>query len=402
MQMDTIFLYLDKREKNFMDKKNNKKTTTATTGQEKKIDRIKRKANEWSGVFTIAAFILAFLAVPVAAGKWIERLNNVEERVGELSQWNTSIGEVQKSVASMQTSITNIAERVDRIETHEDNILSLKLSENAKIDVEPVGSSELHFASWEGIEDNAVVGTDDENNSYTIKDIAGKTIFIPYRNQDKVLLFYGQLSNKQNWDGLCLLNVYCDNRLQFVSEAQFEDGRPISYKQVFWDDENSAWYCSERQVYDSGNYGYTKKYDTNFEYTLDKTVDKIQVMDFIDCSYVLGKIDENLSGVYWGYTSESLYNDQTGNAYLVKYDKEGNVDYLYRGRFSNGQPNDMTGKAWMIGQNKYGKYLFYQGKFENDNKIDDSSHWEQLNDKREINKKIEKYDFQCDLKWRDF
>ena len=173
--------------------------------QDKKIDKIKRKANEWSGVFTIAAFILAFLAVPVAAGKWIERLNNVEERVGELSQWNTSIGEVQKSVASMQTSITNIAERVDRIETHEDNILSLKLSENAKIDVEPVGSSELHFASWESIEDNAVVGTDDENNSYTIKDIAGKTIFIPYRNQDKVLLFYGQLSNKQNWDGLCLL-----------------------------------------------------------------------------------------------------------------------------------------------------------------------------------------------------
>lgn len=129
-----------------------------------------RNTNEWSGVFTIAAFILAFLAVPVAAGKWVERLNNVEERVGELSQWNTSIGEVQKSVASMQTSITNIA---------------------------------------------------------------GKTIFIPYRNQDKVLLFYGQLSNKQNWDGLCLLNVYCDNRLQFVSEAQFEDGRPISYKQVF-------------------------------------------------------------------------------------------------------------------------------------------------------------------------
>lgn len=68
---------LGQKRKNFMDKKNNKKTTTATTGQEKKIDRIKRKANEWSGVFTIAAFILAFLAVPVAAGKWIERLNNV-------------------------------------------------------------------------------------------------------------------------------------------------------------------------------------------------------------------------------------------------------------------------------------------------------------------------------------
>ena len=50
---------------------------------------IKRKANEWSGVFTIAAFILALLAVPVAAGKWIERLNNVEERVGEFSQGNT-------------------------------------------------------------------------------------------------------------------------------------------------------------------------------------------------------------------------------------------------------------------------------------------------------------------------
>ena len=35
MQMDTILLYWDKKEKNFMDKKNSKKKTTpATTGQE--------------------------------------------------------------------------------------------------------------------------------------------------------------------------------------------------------------------------------------------------------------------------------------------------------------------------------------------------------------------------------
>lgn len=42
---------------------------------------------------------------------------------------------------------------------------------------------------------------------------------------------------------------------------------------------------------------------------------------------MLGKIDEKLNEVYWGYTADSSYNEQTGEAYLVKYDQEGYVDY---------------------------------------------------------------------------
>ena len=59
----------------------------------------------------------------------------------------------------------------------------------------------------------------------------------------------------------------------------------------------------------------------------------------------------------------------------------------------------MTGDAWMVGKNKYGKYLFYQGKFKNDEKIDDRSHWAQLESIQEISKITDKYNFQCDLKW---
>lgn len=394
-----MLLYCYKREKHFMKKRKDEKTTSQKSEGKNIIGTIKAFAKEWEGVIAILSLVVTFIALPINIGKWCERLDNVEERVEAFAQWNTSIGEVQKSVASMETSIINISERVARIETHEDNILSLKLSENANIDIEPVGSSELHFASWEDVDENVVVGTDNNNNVYTIKEIAGRTIFIPYRNDDNTLLFYGQLSNKQNWDGLCLLNVYYGNHLQFVSEVQFDEGSPISYKQVFWDDKNHAWYCSERQVYDNGNYGYTKKYNINFEYTLDKAIEKIQTTDFIDCSYILGKIDEKLNGVYWGYTADSSYNDQTGEAYLVKYDQEGYIDYLYRGRFLDGQPNDLTGDAWMIGKNKYGKYLFYQGKFKNDEKIDDRSHWEQLESIQEISKITDKYNFQCDLKW---
>ena len=188
-----------------MKKRKDEKTTSQKSEGKNIIGTIKAFAKEWEGVITILSLVVTFIALPINIGKWCERLDNVEERVEAFAQWNTSIGEVQKSVASMETSIINIFERVARIETHEDNILSLKLSENANIDIEPVGSSELHFASWEDVDENVVVGTDN-NNAYTIKEIAGRTVFIPYRNDDNTLLFYGQLSNKQNWDGLCLLN----------------------------------------------------------------------------------------------------------------------------------------------------------------------------------------------------
>lgn len=55
--------------------------------------------------------------------------------------------------------------------------------------------------------------------------------------------------------------------------------------------------------------------------------------------------EKRMTQYYVGNTSDSKYNDDTGNAYLIKFDESGNVITLYTGRFRNGQLHDESGDA---------------------------------------------------------
>ena len=72
-------------------------------------------------------------------------------------------------------------------------------------------------------------------------------------------------------------------------------------------------------------------------------------------------------GFYCGNTSNNYYNDETGNAYIIKYAKDGTVRTLYVGNFIDGAFNDLTGNAWYIVRDEELNtgYMYCKGKFEN-------------------------------------
>ena len=77
------------------------------------------------------------------------------------------------------------------------------------------------------------------------------------------------------------------------------------------------------------------------------------------------RLDGPLEGYYAGETSDGLYNDTTGNAYLVKYFENGLTKTIYKGNFVDGQFNDETGKAWYIVKEEDTEYMYYKGIFHN-------------------------------------
>ena len=107
-------------------------------------------------------------------------------------------------------------------------------------------------------------------------------------------------------------------------------------------------------------------------------------------------------------TSNGLYNDETDNAYAVKFSKEdGTVRTLYFGRFENGVFSDNTGNAWIIGRHveQIGStYAFYIGKFK-DNKPSEA--WTKDNSQNnlsldDINERIRYKTIKPVLKWYGF
>ena len=107
------------------------------------------------------------------------------------------------------------------------------------------------------------------------------------------------------------------------------------------------------------------------------TNSSISAENILDLESFISLVKINgLEGYYCGNTSNGFFNDDTGNAFLIKYNTDGLVRYFYHGKILNGQAHDMTegANSWEIawGYDNDG-YYFYQGRFDSTkdkNKID--------------------------------
>lgn len=97
--------------------------------------------------------------------------------------------------------------------------------------------------------------------------------------------------------------------------------------------------------------------------------------DFIESSEAVNENDEYMeviensdnviqTGYYSGRTSDGYYNDDTGDAYIIKYFPDGMVKTLYVGKFVDGMFNDRTDNAWYITKEIKTDYMYYKGYFE--------------------------------------
>lgn len=204
---------------------------------------------------------------------------------------------------------------------------------------------------------------------YFIEQLADTKLFIPYKENDKEVFFYGCCNNGY-LDGDCIFNIYNGDKLITLLEATYKDGKLLSYKRV----NNSktqvgiiTWNISYRVIETGYNSGVTLNYFKNDDYIKDFDFESAKPSDILYVNDFENNLKEVsiLEGYYSGNTSNGYYNDNTGNAYLIKFFEDGTVRMLYHGNFCNGYPDDNTGNAWNIVKNKNTNYMYYMGCFKN-------------------------------------
>lgn len=258
-----------------------------------------------------------------------------------------------------------------------------------------------------------------KGNKYSKNQLVNQKLLIPYEDDGKEILFYGQYNENNYWDGSCIFNVYGYNEdskdivLETILEAEYDDGNLISYKKVFRSttsqgvDVWSIFYGEIILENNEGSYarGETWNYFSVNEYVMAFDTSNAEVEDII---YVEDFVDnlKNFSfieGYYCGNISNGYYNDDTGEAYTVKYTQDGHVRTVYMGKFMDGLPDDQSGNAWQIvfdNSDNAKKYFYYKGNFKNNRRQGTVSSKDYVTQKQ-IDEIIKDMKFNCELNWYD-
>lgn len=242
---------------------------------------------------------------------------------------------------------------------------------------------------------------------YTAEQLADQALLLPYAENGNEVYFYGQVDKAGCWDGHCIVNIYKDDKLSLITDAQYDSGKLLSCKQAFPDSSTGGqdvWVISKRVIEGDYSSGETWRFFRSGDFTKDFTIDTVEADDIMDADGFRAKIDGALEGYYHGENSNGKYNDDTGNAYLCKYFEDGTIRTLYIGKFKDGQFEDSTGNAWMVGKLDIGaKYSCYRGPFTNGYRSNDPKYWEEPLTIDRVKEIISKsgLKFNCELKWEN-
>lgn len=238
---------------------------------------------------------------------------------------------------------------------------------------------------------------------YTVSQLANRPLLLPYTSGAQEVFFYGQLDGDGNWDGHCIVNIYENNQLSLITDAQYDNGNLLNCKQLFpttTTGGQSVWAISEREVEHGYSSGETQYYLRTQNYEKEFAFDDVRSTDIFSVDSFYSTIDSSLVGYYWGNISDKQFNDDTGNAYMVKYFADGTVRTLYKGKFKNGQFHDDTGTAWMLGKNEMGSdYAYYKGIFINGDATKNPNCWIEPLTLEEIGELVDETAFNCKLVW---
>ena len=188
-------------------------------------------------------------------------------------------------------------------------------------------------------------------------------------------------------------------------DAEYDDGKLVTYQQVLAETLQTGqdvWVVTEREHRADLNYGETWNYDRIEDYAKQFGLAQVQMQDVVSAEDFIAEIDTLVDSYYRGNTSNGIYNDNTGEAYLVRYNEDGTVKVLYKGCFSDGKFDDSTGKAWELvfdSSNGINQYFYYKGIFRKGNRSD-SKKIDYV--AREQSDQItEGMEFSCDIEWYD-
>jgi len=215
----------------------------------------------------------------------------------------------------------------------------------------------------------------DGDKTYTAKEVIGLPIMVPYTDGEHNIIFYGQYDESYLWTGNCVINTYIGDKLYLVTDAVYEKGEIKEYKQIIQgglqEGDDKEWIISERVNKGDYNSGSSLKYSREDDYIMQFDFDKVTPNEILTVDGFSKEI-ETFEGVaqtvfYYGNTSKGKYNDNTGEAFWIKFDDKGKIVTFYQGQFAGGKFEDHTGKAWEIVHDNIG-YFYYTGIFAEGNR----------------------------------
>ncbi len=151
---------------------------------------------------------------------------------------------------------------------------------------------------------NDVIALDFETEQpYTANDLHDKKILYSYTSDDGEVYFYGQFNQKNHWDGQCTINVYKDNKLRLITDAIYDDGNLVNYKQVLNYDTKAGtdvWSVSERYCVDNYNNGCSWNYYKDFEYEKTFNPSSVVSMSILNVEQFCKNVQTPLEAFFMG------------------------------------------------------------------------------------------------------
>lgn len=399
------------RGKEDMSKKHNKNKGKNTKPQTPVVVETKSKS-KWFLVIrkkatrflssNLVAIVLSAIVIP-AGGNF---LNKFEKMETDVEVMKANIENLQYNYQILNGNVWSINDfllgETGNLEESEKTLLASEGFSEGMENAKSTNKGTEPVVDMLSFKKETVIGINAENNKEeTRKSVENKPFITSYEEDGEEVFFYGKYNEDGQWDGNCIINRYKDSKLTFVMEAEYDKGELKSYKQIFRgknSDQREIWYVADRETEGDRNKGETATYFFYGDYEKDFDMKTAKAEKILTVDKFLETIPSTMEGYYSGYTSDGKYNDDSGKAYLVKYDGSGRVRFFYTGKIKNGYPEDDTGNAWSISLGYDGSgYYYYKGKFKNGNREKTPKNWKPMT-QEEINEKINPDDYECPLK----
>lgn len=377
------------------DEKNKTKSKTKDKSINKKLKKIV------TGILcAIIPVYLGWLGVEIVSiGKEvrenstkIEQINNIEDRINGVDD---KIDDINNGLNGKE----GIYSRLSSVETIV-NIFAINASADTQEYIGDVNVEGNNISSSKNpISADTCIGTDADGKVYIAKDLIGQTILLTYIEDGEEIYFLGQYNDNYHWEGYCVTNTYdAYGELSGICESNFSDGSRLDYESFYLSDAQNEWIYTDRDCKTDINEGISVRYKFDYSKNKNFTITNARVSDILLIEDVKNCDDKEMLSYYDGITSDELYNDDTGNAYLVKYNENGFVSVFYKGCFKDGYFNDDDAFEIVLDEsNDINRYFLYEGKFSSGKRDSDAEI--RYVTQEEIDTIMKENEFPNDLEW---
>lgn len=305
----------------------------------------------------------SIVALSKDVSKMSTQLNEVNTEVSRMRDYLYNDGGVKDQLGDLTTDVAEIQELLNQKPLAASSDLADDIN---KTSVEPNNIS----TTKSSFESTTVIGTDSSGHTYIAKDLIGKTILITFVQDNKEIYFLGQYNENYHWDGYCVTNTYSLNgSLHGICESTFDDGNRLDYESFYRSETKDEWIhtkrnCTKDKNGQAVNEGTTTKYSFHYNKTKNFTITNVRVSDILYCKNFKDSKNKIMTSYYDGATSSGSYNDKSGDAYLIKYDKSGYIRTFYKGKFEDGNFQDDNALEIVFDDsNGVNRYFVYTGSF---------------------------------------